>query len=115
MADEDTTSVGGRPVMISRVKELIEREQALRDALGYEQKLALDHSTVFARLPPAKAVELVERLRALGGRVTEWHAHKIADIVPTHADDVRAIFQRDRVTPEKDEIEKILEIVQSYL
>lgn len=115
MAAEEETVVTGRPVTISQVKELLERENGSRAELTYEQKLALDHSTAFARMPAAKADKLVEELKALGGKITEWHAHKIADVAPTHADDVRAIFQKDRVTPEKDEIEKILEIVRGYI
>lgn len=115
MPAEEETLVTGRPVTIAEVKELIERENATRAELTYEQKLALDHSSIFARIPAAKSEKLVEELKALGGKITVWHAHKIADVAPTHADDVRAIFQKDRVTPEKDEIEKILEIVRGYI
>lgn len=114
MADEQTFTPG-KYVTLSQVKALIEKEQAIRDELTYEQKLALDHSTSLARIPPDKVEALVGEIKALGGRITEWHAYKIADIVPTHADDLRAIFQKDRVTPEADEIEKILEIVRGYI
>lgn len=115
MPAEEETLVTGRPVTVAEVKALIEREQGTRAELSYEQKLALEHSTHFARMPPEKALKLVAELKAVGGKITEWHAHKIADVAPTHPDDVRAIFQKDRVTPEKDEIEKILEIVRGYL
>lgn len=114
MAEDDLLG-GGRPISVPQVKALLEREQAAREDLSYEQKLGLDHASTFARLPADQAEELVQKLIGLGGRVTAWHAHKILDLAPTHVDDVRAIFQKDRVTPEPEEIEKIIEIVQNYL
>ncbi|MGQ0536829.1 MAG: RNA polymerase Rpb4 family protein [Methanobacteriota archaeon] len=107
----------GRLVPLSEVRLLLEREQKDRggeEGLTYEQRLSVEHSKVFAKIPKTKAEELVKKLRQLP-RVSEWHAVKLADVAPTHADDVRAIFAKDRFTLEKDEIDKIIELVQSYL
>jgi DNA-directed RNA polymerase subunit F len=106
-----------RMVTLSEVKELLEREQGSRgpDNLTYEQKLALDHAEHFAKIAPAKSRELAEKLVAMGGRVSEYYAYRIADILPTHADDVRAIYARERSGPDNDEIEKILAAVREYL
>ena len=104
-----------RLVTLSEVKALLEREQAYRQDLSYEQKLALDHSTQFARLPPERSRELVQRLLQLGGRVNEYYAHRFADILPTHADDVKAVFARDRSVPDEAEIEKVLAVVREFI
>lgn len=114
MAKEAATDTV-RLVTLSEVKSLLEREQADRDDLSYEQKLALDHATHFARLPLERAHELVEKLLALGGRVNEYYAHRLADILPTHADDVKSVFARDRSVPDDAEIEKVLATVREYL
>ena len=114
MAAEDAKEQVVRLVTLAEVKDLIEREQGIREDLTYEQKLALDHATHFVKLAPERSHELVDRLLALGGRVSEWYAYRIADILPTHEDDVRAIFARERSVPDKDEIEKVLAVVRDF-
>ena len=106
-----------RTITLSEVKAILEREQGTRgpEALTYEQKLAMEHAEHFAKLEPEKVQELADRLLALGGRVNEYYAYRIADLLPTHADDVRAIFARDRSGPDNEEIEKILAAVREYL
>jgi DNA-directed RNA polymerase subunit F len=106
----------GRLLTLAEVKEHLEEAERTRGELSYEQKLALDHARTFAtRLSGEKARELVERLRKVSEKVSESHAVKIADLLPTHADDVRVIFAKERFQLEKDEMDKILETVQSYL
>lgn len=104
-----------RLVTLSEVQALLHKEQESRQELSYEQKLALDHADHFVKLPPAKASELVGKLVAIGGRVTEPYAYKLADILPTHGDDVKAVFARERSVPDEQEIEKILSAVRDYL
>jgi DNA-directed RNA polymerase subunit F len=106
-----------RFVTLSEVKDLLEREQGTRgtDNFTYEQKLAIEHASLFAKLAPEKSGELAKKLVGLGGRVNEYYAYRIADLLPTHADDVRAIFARDRSVPDNDEIEKVLTLVREYI
>jgi DNA-directed RNA polymerase subunit F len=47
--------------------------------------------------------------------VSEFHAFKIADLLPTHPDDVRAVFAKERFTLGKEEIEKVIKVVENYL
>jgi DNA-directed RNA polymerase subunit F len=111
-AQEDHRS---RPVTLSEVKDLLVKEQGARQELTYEQKLALDHADHFVKLTPEKSRELVAGLVALGGRMTDYYAHRFADLLPTHGDDVKAVFARERSTPDDAEIEKILAIVRDYI
>jgi DNA-directed RNA polymerase subunit F len=115
-AAQEEPSVPVRMVTLSEVKSLLEREQHDRGAenLTYEQKLALDHADHFVKLPPERAAELAKKLLALGGRINEYYAFRIADLLPSHADDVRAIFARDRSGPDNEEIEKVLAVVREY-
>lgn len=104
-----------RPLTLSEVKDILVREQTSREDLSYEQKLALDHADHFVKLTPDKSRELVERINALGGRMTDYYAHRFADLLPTHGDDVKAVFARERSVPDDAEIEKVLEIVRDYI
>lgn len=112
---QEAVQVPVRLITLSEVKSLLEREQASRADLTYEQKLALDHANHFAKLDPTRADELARRLLQGGGRVNEYYAFRIADLLPTHPDDVKAIFARDRSVPDDAEIEKILSVVREYL
>ncbi|HEX7391789.1 MAG TPA: RNA polymerase Rpb4 family protein [Thermoplasmata archaeon] len=91
---------------------ILERQN--QGELSAEQKLALEHSQKFARLDSKKSRKLVKDLLELGF-VSEVNAIKIADIMPTHADDVRLIFSKERASVEKKDIEKILSVVEKYL
>ena len=104
-----------RLVTLSEVKALLAREQESRQELSYEQKLALDHADHFVKLTPERSGELVATLLKLGGRVNEYYAHRFADLLPTHPDDVKAVYARERSAPDEEEIKKILAAVQDYL
>ncbi|HVL48711.1 MAG TPA: RNA polymerase Rpb4 family protein [Candidatus Thermoplasmatota archaeon] len=115
---EATAEPQARFVPLAEVKALLERENEARgevEGLAYEQKLSLEHATIFARAEADKNAELMAKLMDIGGKVTPFHAYKIADLAPKHEDDVRAIFAKDRIAPEPSEIEKILEIVRAYM
>ncbi len=98
---------------LAEVKDIISERQGEGDPTA-EQKLALEHSQKFARVDTKKAKKLVKELLELGF-VSEANAVKIADIMPTHADDVRLIFSKERASVEKKDIEKILSVVQKYI
>jgi len=98
---------------LAEVKDVITDRQD-EGELTAEQKLALEHSQKFARIDTKKAKKLVKELLELGF-VSEVNAVKITDIMPTHADDVRLIFSKERASVEKKDIEKILSVVEKYL
>lgn len=106
----------GHLATLAEVREWLEEAERNRGELTYEQKLALEHARAFAiKVTGAKSRELVGRLSKASDKITEAHAVKLADLLPTHADDVRVIFAKERFQLEKDEMDKILETVQSYL
>jgi len=43
------------------------------------------------------------------------NAVKVADLLPTHADDVRAIFAKERFALSKEDMDRVLEIVTQFL
>ena len=100
-------------VTLAEVKEILQERQN-EGELTAEQKLALEHVQRFAKIDAKKARKLVKELMELG-YVSEVNAVKIADVMPTHADDVRLIFSKERASVEKKDIEKILSVVNKYL
>ncbi len=97
---------------IPEVKDILEAVQEGRE-LNYEQKLALEHATYTTHTTPEKAAELVEALKE-HERITDAIAFKIVEIWPTHEDDVKAIFAKERFTIKEDEVERILKLVSKY-
>lgn len=102
-----------RYVSLAEVKELLTNEGEKRE-LTYEQKTALEHAKLFSKLTPSKAEKLISELSKIPN-VSEVNAYKIADILPTHPDDLRVIFVKERTALGEKEIEQILETVAKYL
>ena len=89
-----------RCVTLSEVKELLDSESKARE-LSNEQKLAFDHAQRLSKLPLAKAEALFKEL-------------KIVDILPSHPDDVRILFAKERSILEKKQVDQILKVVEKY-
>ncbi|MCK5459006.1 MAG: hypothetical protein KAI20_03885 [Thermoplasmatales archaeon] len=103
----------GRPVSLSEVKNMLKKIEKERKELIYEQRIALEHAQTFAKLSVKQTKDLIKELTNLEN-IEEIHAYKIADILPTSAEDVKAIFAKERANPSESEIKKILEIVGKY-
>jgi DNA-directed RNA polymerase subunit F len=103
-----------RAVTLAEVKDLLERAEAQRGELSYEQKLALEHARRFAKFTMENVQKLMEELRE-NPKVDIGMAVRIADIAPTHPDDVRALFSKARTNLDEAEVQKILETVQKYV
>ena len=97
---------------LAEVKDLLEKEQKKRE-LTVEQKYALTHAQQFAKLSSKDSRKLVKDLMKFE-MLGEWHACKLADIMPEHADEVRAIFAKERFVLEPGTTEEILEVIRKY-
>ncbi|RLF60281.1 MAG: RNA polymerase [Thermoplasmata archaeon] len=104
-----------RFVSIAEVKNILKKIQKERGELIYEQKIALKHAEAFARLSVTQTKKLIKELMEEVEKLEERHAYKIADLLPTHEDDIKTIFAKERVNLEEEDIKKILEIVGRYL
>lgn len=102
-----------RYVPLSEALEMLKKESESRE-LNTDQKISLDHAQKLVRLPADKAGKLQEELSSLEF-VSDAMACKIVDILPSHPDDVRVLFAKERLILEKEHIDQILEVVQEYL
>ncbi len=97
---------------LAEVKSLLEEEGKKRD-LTNDQKLALDHAQKLSKLDLDKAKELKEELLKLDF-INEQLACKLVDLLPTHSDDIRVLFSKERLVLDKKYIEQILKVVEKY-
>ena len=100
-------------VSLAELKVILEREKASRGDLTPEQQYALSHAAAFGRIAPEKVPAMVKELMEVP-MMSLANAVKIADCLPTHLDDVRAIFAKERFALSKEDAEKALEIVNKY-
>lgn len=106
-----------RYVTVAEVKDLLEAEVEARGGMEFmlaSQKAALDHAQKTCSISKEKAEAIVTAAGALDF-VTEPVSVKIADLLPEYPEDVRAIFSKERVTLEPEQIEAVLEIVRSNI
>lgn len=100
-------------VSIAEVKEILEKESELRD-LSMEQKYAMEHAQKFSRLDSKKSRKLINELMKELEILNEPLATKLADLMPTEAEDIKIVFAKERANIQKKDIEKILDIVEKY-
>jgi DNA-directed RNA polymerase subunit F len=101
-----------RYVTLAEVKQLIDTEAQARE-LAADQKLALDHATKVSKLEVSEAKKLQAELSQLGF-VSDALCSKIVDFMPTHSDDIRVLFSKERMVLDKKYIEQILSTVAKY-
>lgn len=98
------------PITIAESKELL-KTRAESYELTYEQNLALDHVTKFSKLDSESAHDLVDELNDV---VKKTQAVKLTDILPKDMADMRLMFAKERGSHKKEELEKLLEIINKY-
>jgi len=109
MKDDDR----GKLVSLSEVKNMLKKIEKDRKELIYEQRIALDHAQAFSKLTVKQTKDLVKELKGIES-LEEYQVIKIADLLPTTEDDVKAIFAKERSNPGEGVIKKVLEIVRKY-
>jgi DNA-directed RNA polymerase subunit F len=102
-----------RIVSLEEVKNILTKEEKDRE-LSYEKRLALDHAKSFSKLNITTTKKLIKDLQKME-RISEQIAYKIAELLPQHPDDVRAIFAKERFNLEEKEINEIIELVTKAL
>jgi len=98
------------PITTAEVKNVLE-ELSKHYEFIYEQNLVLDHVTKFSKIDAESANKLVEELAET---LKKTQAVKIADIMPEDMTDLRLLFAKERGTHKKEDLEKILKIVNRY-
>ena len=104
--------IQSEPIPSSEVKKVLE-EFAEDNELNYEQNLTLNHLARFKRYSPEDAREIFEKLQDEFGLRAKVAAH-IVDLVPEDLADMRLIFAKEPTKTTKEDMEKILEMLEQY-
>ena len=101
----------GRLVTLAEVKAMLEKSQGDRNELTYEQKIALEHARRFARIDSKVAQKIVKAVAVALPGMEDKFCIRVADLLPQHPDDVRAIFQKSRHDLSEADIARVIAIV----
>ncbi len=108
-----TTGQNKKLLTFAEVKNILKKVEKERKELIYEQRIALEHAHKFSFLTIKQSKDLIKELEGIKN-LEENHIYKIAEILPTSEDDVKALFAKERYTPSESEIKNILNIVGKY-
>lgn len=102
--------IENNPITMAEVKEILEeRSQSIE--LTYEQNLALDHVTKFAKLDCESSKKLVDELQNI---IKKNQAIRLTNIMPEDMADMRLMFAKERGSHKKEELEQLLKIIEQY-
>ena len=103
-------------VTLAEVRDLLEAEAEIRgyDNLLQSQKAALDHAQTVCSISLEQANAIIDEVKQID-IVSDAVALKIADLLPRYPEDVRAIFSKERVTLEPQQIQQIIDIVEKHI
>ena len=104
--------IESEPISGAEVKKVLE-EFSEDNELNYEQNLTLNHLARFKRYSAEDAEEIFEKLQDEFGLRAKVAAH-IVDLVPVDLADMRLIFAKEPTKTTKEDMEKILEMLEQY-
>jgi len=110
---EVSTKETDKIVSLAEVKNILKKISKERKEFLYEQKIALEHAEKIVKLTAKQTKDLITELMKLD-HIEEIHAYKIADILPKTEEDVKAIFAKERYTPNDKELKNIMEIIKKH-
>ena len=98
------------------IKVELDKIKKRDEELNFRTEKLEDYLNRFVHLTPEQAKELYDKLTSLNiPRLKDEHIHKIIDILPRDADDVKLILQGFVINVTKDNSQKIVDAVKDFL
>ncbi|QGA80341.1 hypothetical protein [Candidatus Nanohalobium constans] len=88
-------------------------EERDEDELEHEQLIALENLSRHCKVRDLDTLEEIHGELSEIDSLKDKHIFKLLEVVPQHESTVRAVFQKERIKLEDEEIEEILDICQS--
>ena len=104
--------ISSEPIPGAKVKDVLE-EFSNDNELNYEQNVTLNHLARFKRYSVEDAEEIIEKLQS-EFNLREKVAVHIVDLIPQDLADLRLIFAKEPGQVDKEDMEKILELLEQY-
>ncbi len=100
-----------KPVTIVKARAILKEIKKK----NYAQNMAFEYASKFSKLTEKKAEKLLEELSQAGiPRIKDRHLVKLVDIMPESPEEIRAVFLKEDITLNKEDIDKILEVLAKY-
>lgn len=103
---------GTRLASVYEVKDILEEKKESMGELGYEQKLAYDYATKFAKLGKAEVGKLRKELEEF--KLGEKVVMKMIEVMPVDINQLRLMLVSEKRNFEDDELKKILAVIEGY-
>lgn len=105
-------TISESPTNASEVKKILEDIKEKDKELGFRAQRALDHLESIGTISAKKAKELENALAKLEiPRMKEQHIHKLIDVLPKTADEVKIILQGYALTVTNENCKKIADTI----
>ena len=93
----------------------VKKELAKIKEPNYEQKLTKEYVNKFSKLNWGDTQNLIKDMEAADvPRFKEKNIIKLIDIMPETADELKALMAKETITLSKENIQKLLEILNKY-
>ena len=104
-----------KPINIILVNEEIKKIKKKYKEVNYRVGKVEEYLHYFVKLKPNEEKQLREELINLQiPRLKEEHIHKLIDIMPTTADDVKMVLEAYPITVTKANCEEIAKVIKKY-
>jgi len=102
-----------KPLTITESMEILQKRSE-ESELSYWQRVAYEHAMQNARVDPADSRKIVEKLIGDFG-LTELSAFSIANILPTKAEELKDLLQKEPKMLTDKEIGKIFDFLAPFI
>lgn len=103
---------GTRLASVYEVKDILEEKKEAMGELGYEQKLAYEYATKFAKLGKSDVTKLRKELDEF--KLLEKTVMKLIEVMPVDINQLRLMLVSEKRNFEDEELKKILAVVDGY-
>ncbi len=104
------------PINNSELHAEMKRIKARDTELGFRAQKTIDYLESLNVLDVKKAKELMDKLVKLEvPRLRDIHFHKMIDVMPTNAKDVKTALQQYNLTVSQDNCKKIADVVAEFV
>jgi DNA-directed RNA polymerase subunit F len=104
------------PINTSELHTEMKRIKARDTELGFRAQKTIDYLESLNVLDVKKAKELMDKLVKLEvPRLRDIHFHKMIDVMPTNAKDVKTALQQYNLTVSQENCKKIADVVAEFV
>ena len=101
--------VSAEEITLPQVKKILSKRGKDGD-LSFQQTITLEHASSFARMAPAVATKLIERLKK-NFDLSQYQAVQIINIAPTTIEELKTTIDHRSIELTEEQLQEIVEII----